>query len=56
MGTCLLFGLVLAVSAPPDFETEIAPLFMKRCLGCHNDQDPAGDLSLQTSKGIEGVI
>lgn len=32
-----------------EFDTEIAPLLIKRCLECHRGTDPAGGLSLTTA-------
>jgi len=53
--TLLLGGLLawnnLAVSADPvDFQREVAPIFQKRCLSCHNGRDRRGGLSLQSAK------
>ncbi|MDA1050753.1 MAG: PSD1 and planctomycete cytochrome C domain-containing protein [Planctomycetota bacterium] len=35
-----------SATAAPDFEREIAPLLVKRCLECHNDREVAGGLEL----------
>ena len=32
--------------APVDFETQIAPIILRRCSGCHNPSDNAGGLNL----------
>jgi len=41
-------GLVSSMQAnglePPDFDLEIAPLLVGRCLECHQDRDPSGGL------------
>ncbi|MDP1586427.1 MAG: DUF1549 domain-containing protein, partial [Prosthecobacter sp.] len=38
--------------SPPDFEGQIAPLLIKRCLECHQERDPAGGLVLATKAGV----
>lgn len=58
MGKRLPFGIYyllsvsliscFALSASPNFETEIAPIFEARCLSCHNGFDAEGDFVLQT--------
>ena len=58
------FSLVLLLSiaaalnaedATPDaqFFDEVVPILQRRCIGCHNDQDSKGDLSLQTAESSE---
>ncbi|RMF43829.1 MAG: hypothetical protein D6753_04135 [Planctomycetota bacterium] len=42
LGCCLASG-----QGNIDFPSQIAPIFTKYCVGCHNDQDREGDLSLQ---------
>jgi mono/diheme cytochrome c family protein len=38
---------VLAEGAPaPDYASQIAPIFQKYCVGCHNDDDREGNFSL----------
>lgn len=63
---CRLFSLLLLSSAlvfcttqpvqtaepAPDFETEIVPLLINRCVECHQDQNKSGNLSLVTRKGF----
>lgn len=48
--TTVLSLLILAVSTAsarsPDFETEVAPLLIRRCVECHQGADPSGGLSL----------
>ena len=34
------------IEAPVDFETQIAPIILRRCSGCHNPSDNAGGLNL----------
>ena len=34
------------------FERAIAPILERRCVGCHNDQDSKGGLSLQSAAGF----
>ena len=42
-------------SAPPEdhFFTHVVPIFQRRCIGCHNDSDPKGDLSLQSAQSFD---
>ena len=53
-GLCGLTGSVDLVAAdnPPDFESEVAPLLVKRCLECHQKEDPAGGLSLTSRESF----
>jgi len=39
--------------APPDYHRDVAPIFAKYCVGCHNDQDREGDLSLETFAALQ---
>jgi len=41
-----------AQSQDSDFETRIAPIFERRCVSCHNDDDRKGELSLQSAEGL----
>ncbi|NOZ38992.1 MAG: DUF1553 domain-containing protein [Planctomycetes bacterium] len=57
--TAILFWFVgcLVVQAAeeivaPDFEQEIAPLLVRRCLECHQERDPSGGLSLASKAGL----
>ncbi|MCA9139891.1 MAG: PSD1 domain-containing protein, partial [Planctomycetales bacterium] len=42
----------VSIAQTPDFEKEIAPLLIRRCIECHTGSDPAGGLSLQTRDGL----
>lgn len=44
----------LAVCAVPelDFEAQVAPLLIKRCVECHRGEEPAGGLSLTSAEGL----
>ncbi len=33
---------------PPDFAKDVAPIFAKYCVGCHNADEPESNLSLET--------
>jgi hypothetical protein len=44
----VLFQPSLADDRPPLFETDIRPLFAKKCGHCHSDQTRKGDLNLST--------
>jgi len=40
----------VAAAPPVDFETQIAPLFVQRCLECHNPRDAHGGLVLNAAE------
>lgn len=52
----ILIGLLGAVSATAAEEShffqEVVPILQRRCIGCHNDSDAKGDLSLQSSTSV----
>jgi len=52
----LLLALVLAPAAtaapPPDFDTQIAPLLVSRCLDCHSGPKPKGDLDMTRKANV----
>lgn len=54
--TCLAIGLMAVASAGAedrvDFGRDVAPILEKRCLLCHREGDPQGELSLATPKGL----
>lgn len=37
----------------PDFEGEVAPLLIRRCLECHNANEPSGGLDLRHLSGLK---
>lgn len=43
--------LATAVQSP-DFENDVAPLLIRRCLECHQTANPSGQLSLETAAGL----
>jgi hypothetical protein len=47
-----LFLLTVPVQGAVDFERDIAPLIVKRCLECHNARQPTGNLDLTSSAGF----
>ncbi|MFO0869888.1 MAG: PSD1 and planctomycete cytochrome C domain-containing protein [Pirellulales bacterium] len=63
-----MLGAVLAASsgtrvarAAPDFERDVAPLLLRRCVACHDDTNASGGLSLVsaprlTAGGDSGVV
>ncbi len=55
--TSLCFFLAAASgvvrAAPVDFRRDVAPILQRRCVGCHNDRDHRGGLSLQSAKAVE---
>ena len=36
----------------PDFNQQIAPILVRRCLECHQDRDPSGELVLSSKMGL----
>ena len=49
---CLVLFASVAVAAPPDFDTTVAPLFVKRCATCHSGDDAKGDLDITKKAGV----
>ncbi len=56
----LVFGVLAATAAEPvraadpspDYTRDIAPILRKYCVGCHNDEDREGKLSLESFAAI----
>src|SRR6478752_5300353 len=48
VGVLLSIYLPCAAAEPksPEFAKDVAPIFVKYCSGCHNDNDVEGELSL----------
>ena len=44
--------LALLASTPQFFDTRIAPILSKRCLGCHNDELNDGNISFQNRETL----
>src|SRR3954470_9524332 len=42
----LLVAAPLLTAAPPNFDTEVAGLLVRRCAECHSGADPKGGLDL----------
>ena len=42
------------VAAAPDFDKDIAPIFVKRCAECHSGADPKGSLDLMKKSTLAG--
>jgi hypothetical protein len=55
---CVGLAPVPSLRASDEFEAKVAPVFQKRCLSCHNDQQPEGGFSLSSSTSAmsSGVI
>ena len=51
LGVSGLFTPVFADDAPPDFNAQIVPILVKRCLECHQERDPSGGLVLSHELG-----
>lgn len=55
----LLVALIVspvALGAPPDFDTQIAPLLASHCTDCHSGPKPKGKLDLTRKAGAERSI
>lgn len=50
--TCLVTIVAVSAEAAADFETDVAPILIKRCLECHKGQDASGGLSLESAAGL----
>jgi len=53
------FGPVAIVGAeptPPNFDREIAPLLVRRCLDCHSGPKPKGKLDLSRRKAALNLV
>ena len=48
----LLANATHAADQAPDFEAEIAPLLIKRCVECHQGSNPSGNLVLTGEAGL----
>ncbi len=49
----ILFAMLCTLCSPPeDFEQQVAPLLLKRCIECHQSTDPSGGLALDTRMGL----
>ena len=48
----LLLAALGVQAAAPDFERDVAPILVTRCLECHQGKEPSGELQLTTATGI----
>ncbi|MEY3173367.1 MAG: hypothetical protein RLZZ436_1281 [Planctomycetota bacterium] len=49
----ILLASLLTLCSPPDnFEQQVAPLLLRRCIECHQSADPSGGLALDTHAGL----
>ncbi|MGL4419292.1 MAG: DUF1549 domain-containing protein, partial [Gemmataceae bacterium] len=48
----ILFGSSTAISAPPDFDREVAPILAEHCFSCHTGPKPKGDLDLSSKAKV----
>ena len=47
-----IVAIAFPAAAGPDFERDVAPLLVRRCLECHSGTEPAGKLILTTAAGL----
>lgn len=52
LASTILQSSTLRSAEPPDFEKDIAPLLIRRCLECHQSANPSGGLSLQSAEDL----
>ncbi len=52
LGYLLVPNGIVFGAAPIDFQGDVAPIFVRRCLNCHNDGDRRGGLSLQSADAV----
>jgi len=49
-----MFGIVFSATVQAgDFEADVAPVIVRRCLECHKGKDPSGGLSLESYAGLQ---
>ena len=56
IATSIVIGLSRVSCAAPDFEREIAPLLIRRCLECHHATGAAGGLVLTQKALLEMLV
>ncbi|MFN5536366.1 MAG: c-type cytochrome domain-containing protein, partial [Planctomyces sp.] len=50
--TLIVFTVLIrpvAGQTDPDFDRDVAPVLLSRCLECHQNNNPSGGLSLETA-------
>ena len=52
LSACLIIFAASVRCDAVEFETDVAPVLIKRCLECHQQKQPSGGLSLQTADGL----
>ena len=52
MAWAIFQSVDLQAAEAPDFENDIAPLLIRRCLECHQTANPSGGLSLQSAEDL----
>ncbi|MFN9720187.1 MAG: PSD1 and planctomycete cytochrome C domain-containing protein, partial [Planctomycetota bacterium] len=56
IGVQMAVGSACSGSHPPgapDFERDVAPILVRRCLECHSSHNPSGHLSLDNARGLQ---
>jgi len=49
-----MFGIAFSATVQAgDFETDVAPVIVRRCLECHKGKEPSGGLSLESYAGLQ---
>ena len=49
-----MFGITLSSTVQArDFESDVAPVIVRRCLECHKGKEPSGGLSLESDAGVQ---
>ena len=49
----ILLAAASSRAAGPDFEKQIAPILVRRCIECHSGAEPSGKLNLTSAAGLK---
>ena len=50
--SALLFLITVSAVAATDFHKDVAPILREYCAGCHNNDDPEGEFSVETFQSL----
>ncbi len=53
MAPLVVAAQTLDGGSPPDYQSQVAPVFKKYCAGCHNDEDREGKFSLESYASLQ---
>jgi hypothetical protein len=52
----VLLGPVAVSAGAPDFDRVVAPLLVRRCVGCHSGEKPKGDFDITRKSAVAPVV